>query len=259
MNRSLLSSAMICLLIPAIFAAGCTNALQENTTPVPSSVTGSMISITAGGKTYPAYISIPSSAGKHPGIVLLHSFNGLELGYKVMCDRIAADGFVVIAPEWQTFGRQAGDPEVRAVVLSTITALKTRQDVDAQKLGLTGFCAGGRFTMLFLPQFKDFRAGVAFYGFPYSRGNTNNTTPAEHIGDLSTPILVIHGFRDQASPISGIYNYTKELDAADKYYELKVYQGQPHGFMIVNGTFVQDTVAKDAYAEMTGFFRRMLE
>jgi carboxymethylenebutenolidase len=150
-------------------------------------------------------------------------------------------------------------PEVGAVVLSAITALKTRQDVDAQKLGLTGFCAGGRFTMLFLPQFKDFRAGVAFYGFPYSRGNTNTTTPAGHIDELSTPILVIHGFRDQASPISGIYNYTKELDAADKYYELKVYQGKPHGFMIVNGTFVQDTAAKDAYSEMTGFFRRMLE
>jgi carboxymethylenebutenolidase len=259
MNRSLLPSAIFCLLILAIFAAGCTYAPQANTAQVPLIVTGSMISITADGKTYPAYISVPSSAGKHPGIVLLHSFNGLEPGYKVMCDRIATDGFVVIAPEWQTFGRQAGDPEVGAVVLSSIAALKTRQDVDAQKLGLTGFCAGGRFTMLFLPQFKDFRAGVAFYGFPYSRGNTNNTTPAEHIGDLSTPILMIHGFRDQASPISGIYNYTEELDAADKYYELKVYQGKPHGFMIVNGTFVQDTVTKDAYAEMTGFFGRMLE
>ena len=259
MNRSLLPSAVFCLLILATFAAGCTNAQQANMTPVPSPATGSMISITAEGKTYPAYIAAPPSTGKHPGIVLLHSFNGLEPGYKVMCDRMATDGFVVIAPEWQTFGRQAGDPEVEAVVRSSMTALKTRQDVDDKKLGLTGFCAGGRFTMLFLPQFKDFGAGVAFYGFPYSRGNTNNTTPAGHIGELSAPILVIHPSRDQASPISGIYNYTKELDAADKYYELKVYQGKPHGFMIVNGTFVQDTVAKDAYSEMTGFFRRMLE
>ncbi|HZK30741.1 MAG TPA: dienelactone hydrolase family protein [Methanoregula sp.] len=259
MNRSLLSSAIFCLLVLAAFAAGCTNAKQANTTPLPSSVTGSMISITADQKTYPAYISVPTFTGKHPGIILLHSFNGLEPGYKVMCDRMATDGFVVIAPEWQTFDRQAGDPEVGAVVRSSIAALKTREDVDAQKLGLIGFCAWRRFTMLFLPQFKDFGAGVAFYGFPYSRGNTNTTTPAGHIGELSTPILVIHGFRDQASPISGIYNYTKELDAADKYYELKVYQGKPHGFMIVNGTFGQDTAAKDAYSEMTGFFRRMLE
>ena len=260
MNRSLLLSAVFCLLVlAALAAAGCTTARQENMTPLQSPATSSMISITAEGKTYPAYVAVPTSAGKHPGIVLLHSFNGLEPGYKVMCDRMATDGFVVIAPEWQTFGRQAGDPEVEEIVRSSITALKTRQDVDARKLGLTGFCAGGRFTMLFLPQYKDFRAGVAFYGFPYSRGNTNTTTPAEHIGELSAPILVIHPSRDQASPISGIYNYTKELDAADRYYELKVYQGKPHGFMIVNGTLVQDTVGKDAYSEMTGFFRRILE
>jgi dienelactone hydrolase len=170
---------------------------------------------------------------------------------------MATDGFVVIAPEWQTFGGQAGDPDVEAIVRFSITAFKTRQDVDAQKLGSTGFCARGRFTMLFLPQFNDFRADVAFYGFPYSQSNTNNTTPADHIGELSAPILVIHPSRDQASQISGIHNYTKELDSADKYYELKVYQGKPPGFMIANGTFVQDTVAKNAYSEMIRFFRRI--
>lgn len=259
MNRLILPSFVFCLLVLATLAAGCTTAPQTDMLPVSSPVTSSMISITAEGKTYPAYIAVPSAPGKHPAIVLLHSFNGLEPGYKVMCDRMATDGFVVIAPEWQTFGRQAGDPEVEEIVRSSITALKTRQDVDPRKLGLTGFCAGGRFTMLFLPQIKDFGAGVAFYGFPYSRGNTNTTTPAEHISKLSAPILIIHPSRDQPSPISGIYNYTRELDAADRYYELKVYQGKPHGFMIVNGTFVQDTVGKDAYAEMTGFFRRMLE
>ena len=259
MNRSLLPLLISFALILATFAAGCTTAQQGNQTPVPASVTGSMTTITAAGKTYPAYIAVPAPPGKHPGIVLLHSFNGLEPGYKVISDRIATDGFTVIAPEWQTFGRQAGDHEVEAVVRSSVAALQARPDTDASKLGLTGFCAGGRFTMLFLPQVEEFKAGVAFYGFPYSQGNTNNTTPAEHIKELTDPLLIIHPSRDQASPISGIYNYTKELDAADKYFELKVYQGKPHGFMIVNGTLVQDTVAEDAYVEMTGFFRRMLK
>jgi carboxymethylenebutenolidase len=258
MDRSLLPLLLTFALILALFAAGCTTAQQVNQTPVPASVTGSMTTITAAGKTYPAYIAVPALPGKHPGIVLLHSFNGLEPGYKVMSDRIATDGFTVIAPEWQTFGRQAGDPEVEAVVRSSVAALQARPDTDASKLGLTGFCAGGRFTMLFLPQVEEFKAGVAFYGFPYSRGNTNNTTPAEHIRELSDPLLIIHPSRDQASPINGIYNYTKELDTADKYFELKVYQGKPHGFMIVNGTLARDTVAEDAYAQMISFFRRML-
>ena len=90
-----------------------------------------MTTISADNKEYPAYLAAPSTAGKHPGIVLLHSFNGLEQGYKDMIDRMAGDGFVVIAPEWQTYGQRAGDPEVEAVVRSSVAALQARPDVDA--------------------------------------------------------------------------------------------------------------------------------
>jgi carboxymethylenebutenolidase len=219
---------------------------------------GSMITITAGGMTYPAYFASPSTAGRHPGIVLMHSFNGLEQGYKDMCDRIAGDGFVVIAPAWQTQVQRAGDPEVEAVIRSAVSTLRARSDVDGERLGLTGFCAGGRYTMLFLPQVKDFKAGVAWYGFPNSLGYTNNTPPAAHISELTAPMLMIHGSRDQPSPVASIYNYSMDLDAADKYYEMKVYQGQPHGFMIVNGSLNRADYAEDAYREMIAFFKRKL-
>ncbi len=217
-----------------------------------------MITILAGRRSYPAYLAAPATAGQHPGIVLIHSFNGLEQGYKDMCDRIAADGFVVIAPAWQTFSQRAGDNEVEAVIRSSVDTLKARSDVDRSRLGLTGFCAGGRYTMLFLPQVRDFRAGVAWYGFPYNAGFTNDTTPASHIAGLGSPILMIHGSRDQASPVTDIFNYTRELDAADKYFELKEYQGQPHGFMIVNGSLNRADYADNAYGEMIAFFRRKL-
>jgi carboxymethylenebutenolidase len=147
---------------------------------------------------------------------------------------------------------------VETIVRASLATLVERSDVDSGNIGLTGFCAGGRYTMLFLPQIKDFKAGVAFYGFPYNQGFTNNTTPASHIGELSQPMLIIHGSRDQASPVTDIYNYTRELDNAGKYYELKIYQGRPHGFMVVNGSFVQDDVGRNAYGEMITFFRRML-
>jgi carboxymethylenebutenolidase len=189
----------------------------------------------------------------------MHSFNGLEPGYKEMCDRIAGDGFVVIAPEWQTFGKRAGDPEVETVIRSSAAALRSRADVDSSRLGLTGFCAGGRFTMLFLPQLKEFGAGVAWYGFPESIGFTNDTAPSSHIRELDAPMLIIHGSRDQPSPVAGIYNYSSALDAADKYFELKVYQGKPHGFMIANGSLVREPFAEDAYNGMIAFFRRELQ
>lgn len=264
MNRSFLPVLCVCTLLAAVFLAGCTNTQQAGpavvTTPAPVSgpVPGSMTTIMAGGKTYPAYLAAPVPSGKHPGIVLIHSFNGLEPGYKEMCNRIAGDGFVVIAPEWQTFGQRAGDPEVEAIIRSSVAALQARTDVDGSRLGLTGFCAGGRFTMLFLPQVKDFRAGVAWYGFPNSLGYTNDTAPASHIGELTAPMLMIHGSRDSPSPVAAIYTYSQDIDKADKYFELKVYQGQPHGFMIVNGSLNRADYAEDAYSNMIGFFRRKL-
>src|SRR5512139_850960 len=262
MNRSFLPILCACILIVTAFLAGCTNTQQPGpatvttTVGVSGPVSGSMTTITAAGKTYPAYIATPITPGKHPGIVLMHSFNGLEPGYREMCNRIAGDGFVVIAPEWQTFSKQAGDPEVEAIIRSSVATLQSRTDIDSTKLGLTGFCAGGRYTMLFLPQVKDFRAGVAWYGFPYNPGFSNDTTPASHIAELTSPILMIHGSRDQASPVTGIYNYSRELDSADKYFEIKVYQGQPHGFMIVNGSLNGEDYAEDAYNGMITFFRR---
>jgi carboxymethylenebutenolidase len=69
---------------------------------------------------------------------------------------------------------------------------------------------------------------------------------------------MIRGSRDQARTITDIYNYTRQLDTVDRYFELKVCQGKPHGFMIHNGTFTRDGAALDAYPRMISFFRRTL-
>jgi carboxymethylenebutenolidase len=71
-------------------------------------------------------------------------------------------------------------------------------------------------------------------------------------------MLIIHGTRDQPSNISDIYRYATELDKADKYFEMKVYQGEPHGFMIRDGQLSQNFSAKDAYWQMASFFNRTL-
>ena len=162
----------------------------------------------------------------------------------------------MVAPEWQAYGQRAGDDEVEGVVRSTVAFLEDRSHIDPARLGLTGFCAGGRYTMLFLPQMHEFGAGVAWYGFPYG-GLPNYTAPAELVVDMESPMLMIHGSRDQASNITDINNYTRHLDAATGF-ELKVYQGKPHGFMIQNGTLARDDAGQDAYSQIITFFRRTL-
>ena len=57
-------------------------------------------------------------------LVLLHSFNGLEPGYKAMIDNLASEGFIVIAPEWQTFEAKPKDEVVKRLVSDSVSCLK---------------------------------------------------------------------------------------------------------------------------------------
>ncbi len=219
-----------------------------------------MVTVMSGGKAYASYLSVPSGPGTKPGILLIHSFNSLEQGYKDMADKMAEDGFVVLAIGWQTFEHSPADAVVSDLVKDGISFLKARPDVDAKRLGLTGFCAGGRYTMLFLPIFMEFAAGVAWYGFPENGGTpAQPVKPMEEVNKLQRPLLMIHGSGDKASPVAGIFRYAGALDKAGKYYELKVYQGLPHGFMVQNGQLNTADEGLDAYRQMIDFFKRMLK
>jgi len=246
------------LCIMAIIISGIANAIQMSKNDPTPPVMNSTIEIHSGNKTYPAYLSSPSTEGKWPAVIMIHSFNGLEPGYKSLADKFASEGFVVIAPEWQTYNKSPRDEIVGQLIKDADSYLKTRNDVDPNLMGLTGFCAGGRYTMLFLPR-MNFKSGVAFYGFPYSEGFNNQSKPIDFINQLKVPMLMIHGTNDQASHISDIYRYATDLNASDKYFELKVYQGEPHGFMIENGQLSQSFPAKDAYWQMVTFFNRTLK
>lgn len=248
MMRTKLSVILLFLIGAALLPA---TVLAQDVT---QSVTSGDVEVTSGGQAYQSYLAAPDADGVYPGIVLIHSFNGLENGYRTMVDELAAEGFVVLAVGWQTFERQPSDDTVEQLVNDSVAFLTARDDVDPERLGLTGFCAGGRYTMLLLPQIDSFKAGVAWYGFPY-RGDT---TPASLIGDLSAPMLIIHGTADEASPIADIYQYAGDLTSAGKTFELKVYSGEPHGFMLANGELRSDEVAQDAFNEMAAFFGRKL-
>lgn len=212
------------------------------------------VEVVSGGQAYLSYLAAPAEDGPYPGVVLIHSFNGLEDGYRTMTDRLAAEGFVVLAVGWQTFERSPTDETMAQLLQDSVAFLSARENVDAEKLGLTGFCAGGRYTMLFLPQMQAFGAGVAWYGFPYG----GETQPANLIDDLAAPMLIIHGTEDEPSPIADIYRYAAALDEAGKYFELKVYFGEPHGFMLSSGQLREDEVAQDAFQQMASFFKRKL-
>jgi carboxymethylenebutenolidase len=242
---SVLLAVLFLFLVPGMVAAE----EHENL-----AVESADVEIVSAGQAYQSYLAAPSEAGSYPGIVLIHSFNGLEEGYRTMTDQLAAQGNVVLAVGWQTFEKSPPDETVSQLLQDSVAFMTARDDVDPERLGLTGFCAGGRYTMLFLPQLDAFNAGVAWYGFPY-RGETQ---PADLIDDLSAPMLIMHGTADKPSPIAEIYDYATALTAAGKDFELKVYYGEPHGFMLSEGQLQQDEVAQDAFGQMASYFKRKL-
>lgn len=213
------------------------------------------VELMSGGQSYASYLAAPTEGGPYPAVILIHSFRGLEEGYRTMTDQLAARGFVVLAVGWQTFEQSPADDVVKQLVEDSIAFLRQRDDVDGENIGLTGFCAGGRYTMLLLPQIADLKAGVAWYGFPYG----GDTQPATLVDQLTAPLLIIHGTEDEPSPISGIYDYANALQEAGATFEMKIYSGEPHGFMLADGQLRTDDVARDAFNEMADFFTRKLE
>ncbi len=246
-NKLMTALLLVLLCIPALAAA-------QDDDMMMMEIESADVQVMSDGQAYESYLAAPAVEGTYPGIVLIHSFRGLEDGYRTMTDNFAAEGFVVLAVGWQTFEQSPTDAVMEQLLADSITFLSERDDVDAERLGLTGFCAGGRYTMRFLPVIEEFNAGVAWYGFPYS----GDTQPADLVGELDAPMLIIHGTADNPSPIADIYNYATALDEAGAPFELKVYQGEPHGFMIAGGELNTNGVATDAFDEMVDFFNRKL-
>ena len=213
------------------------------------------IAVMSQEQAYQSYLAYPADEGIYPAVALIHSFNGLQEGYRQMTDDFAAQGFVVLAIGWQTFERSPADALVEQLLRDSIAFLSDRDDVDPARIGLTGFCAGGRYTMLFMPQIEAFAAGVAWYGFP---NFGDPVTPTDMIDQLDAPMLIIHGTLDRPSPIADIYAYATALGAAGKDFELKVYSNEPHGFMLTDGKLSRDDVATDAFNEMVDYFQRKM-
>ena len=165
---------LLLLMVAAVAISGCAQMEEGNdqgSLAAADQVSNESVNITSGNLTYPAYLSTLAGEGKWPGVVMIHSVNGLEPGYISMADQFAMQGYVVLAVQLQTFNRSPSDAVVAGLVDDSVAYLKSREDVEDDRLGLTGFCAGGRYTMLLLPQMnQSFSSGVAWYGFPYRGG-----------------------------------------------------------------------------------------
>jgi carboxymethylenebutenolidase len=119
------------------------------------------------------------------------------------------------------------------------------------KIGVVGFCMGGRLALLSAIGSKEFSACSIFYGRPES-------DPAS-LAKLSCPVLGIYGGADQGIGPDQVDPFREGLEKAGVKHEVKVYEGAGHAFLNETGRNYHPAAAKDAWAKLTDFFAKHLK
>ncbi|KAF0224118.1 MAG: hypothetical protein FD176_1516 [Rhodospirillaceae bacterium] len=195
----------------------------------------------------PAYVARPASGANLPTILVVQEIFGVHEHIRDVCRRLAKLGYLAIAPE--LYFRQ-GDPSAIAdipTLLKTIVAQVPDSQVladldaaaawaashggDAKRLGITGFCWGGRISWLYAGHNPKLKAAVAWYGRLVGDVSENNPRhPVDIAGQLKAPVLGLYGGADQGIPLDSIERMRNAAKAAKVKTEIVVYTDAPHAF-----------------------------
>ena len=234
-------------------AAGPTMAQTAITTSSEGLTTGQEIYDVA-GSTVPFYYAQPYGKTGLPVVLVVQEIFGVHAYIADTCRRFAKAGYLAIAPE--LYARQ-GDPSTYTDIGKLITDIVSKvpdeqvmDDLDGalqwaadnggdtQRVGITGFCWGGRITWLYAAHNPAVKAGVAWYGRLV--GDASELTPKHPVdlaGALKAPVLGLYGGKDSGIPLASVEQMKKALAAeaargnrAAKESEFVVYPEAGHAF-----------------------------
>ena len=231
------------------------------------------VGIPTADRDVPAYRAMPAKPGPFPIVVVVQEIFGVHEHIRDVCRRLAKAGYMAIAPELYVRQGSVADitdvKEIIAKVVSKVPDAQVMSDLDAtvayakgtgkgdtKKLGITGFCWGGRITWLYCAHSTDVKAGVAWYGKLVGDASANTPRhPIEIVGELKAPVLGLYGAADQGIPVETVDRMRAACQAADKTCELVVYPDTPHAFNADYRPSYRPEAAKDAWAKMLVWFR----
>lgn len=198
-----------------------------------------------------------------PGLIVIHEWWGLNEGVRAMADRIAAEGYVVLAVDLFK-GQSAVSPAdarqlmVEVVENPALAEENIRQAYDflastaqAPTIGSLGWCFGGGWslnTALLFPDQLD--AAVIYYG--------QVTDNEERLAPLDVPILGLFGEEDRGIPVESVRNFEQALENLEKDYEIEIYPGAKHAFANPSGNNYNADVADDAWQKTIAFLDQHL-
>ncbi len=216
-----------------------------------------------------AYLARPTAAAKYPAVVVVMEAFGLNDHIKDVAKRIAAEGYVALAPdiyyrEKDAVVRYDQLPEAIRLMMSlkddlivkdmaaAISYLQGHGSVRGDRIGVTGFCMGGRIAFLTACRNPAVKAAAPFYG-----GGIGGLLGSA--GDLKCPALLFFGDQDAFIPNEEIDKIKTTLAQLKKQAEVKVYPGAPHGFFCNERDSYRPADAKDAWDRLRRFFGQHLQ
>ena len=208
------------------------------------------IDIAVGDFKMPAYRAAPAGRTGAPVVLVISEIFGVHEHIADITRRFAKLGYFAIAPE--LFARQ-GDPQsygeigkLIAEVVSKVPDAQVMGDLDAcvswaagqgadtSRVGITGFCWGGRIVWLYAAHSPSVRAGVAWYGRLVGQANAlSPSNPVDVVGALKAPVLGLYGGKDTGIPIDTVERMKTALaggSEAAKRSAFHVYPDAPHAF-----------------------------
>jgi len=195
------------------------------------------------GQDMDVYISVPSGSGPFPAIVIAHPASGVGEFTQSIADRLAAAGFAAVAPDrfhrvtkdMLADGSAAGNFSVDAEVIAdydaTVDFLRNHSAIDGQRIGVMGFCSGGRMTWLAAASNPHFKAAVPYYGGNIMAGQNAAQSPFDLTGGINCPTLFHFGDLDTNPSQEDLKKLDAELTRLGKQHTFYTYPGAGHAFM----------------------------
>ena len=227
-------------------------------------------SIKVDGADMRLYTSVPEGTGPFPAVVVIQHQGGVDDFVQEMTQRLASAGYAAMAPElYHRDGPDCQDdgPTRRARLLdvnvikdvnATVDFLTGHRLVDGERLGIIGFCMGGRVAYLMAALQPQVKAAVDYYGgnimVPWGEG----PAPVDRTSEIHCPLLGLFGEEDANPSPADMRKLDAELTKHGKVHEFYSYPGAGHAFMNRRGERYRADADGDSWPKTLAFFAKHL-
>jgi carboxymethylenebutenolidase len=269
------------------FAGYAPAALAAQAAPVSTDATG----LVAADVTYaapdgfqlPAYVARPAGDGPYPVVIVVSEIFGVHEYIRDVCRRLAKAGYAAIAPAFfvrvedpaplsdmtriQQIVAAAGYEQVMGDLSATLEWASLQAWANVDKVGITGFCWGGKVVWQATARFAAIDAGVAWYGrlAPAETATPEQIAsgqpwPVDLAADLKAPVLGLYGGQDRGIPLTSVEAMRAALQSAGRTESrIDVYDDAPHGFHADYRDSYRAADAADGWGKLLALFAARLK